>query len=167
MKVTPEGVKPLARYHELADTAMRPLMFALGKFKSDSIQETHPWHIQNVAPANIEPALSVVVVGDKEAVSNRFGPLFHMFGGWKHYIVLEAKPPFHIGWVHMKAGQETPAQSAVNRLRIDDVAVRMLAGPEDTETTFFALNPDGEQIKLRKIGRGVLGDNQFPETRLL
>ena len=67
----------------------------------------------------------------------------------------------------MKAGQETPAQSSVNRLRIDDVAVRMLAGPEDTETTFFALNPDGEQIKLRKIGRGVLGDNQFPETRLL
>ena len=160
-------VRQLSIHHKLADIAMRPLMFALGKFKSDSIQETHPWHIQNISPECIDPLLSVDVSGEKEAVSDRFGPLFHMFGGWKRYVVLEADPDFHVGWIHFKQGQETPAQSAVNRLLINDNTVRLLAGPEGTETTFFALNPDGEQIKLRRIGQGVLGDNQFPGTRLL
>ena len=160
MRVAPEGVRPLGRHHNLADAAMRPLMFALGKFKSDSIQETHPWHIQRVDPDLVDHELAVRVTGEKELLKAKYGPLFHMFSGWKHYATLEAEPPFHIGW-------STLTQTAINRLLIEDDAVRMLVGPEGTETTFFALSPDGEQVKLRKIGQGVLGDNQFPGTRLL
>lgn len=47
MKIVPK-VKSLTAYHRVADFAMWPLMFALGRFRSDSIQETHPWHIQNI-----------------------------------------------------------------------------------------------------------------------
>ncbi len=167
MKIAPEGIQPLRRHHELADIAMRPIMIALGRLKSDSIQETHPWHIQNITPETIDPAISVDVVGSKEVVSDRFGPLFHMFGGWKNYVLLEAEPPFHVGWVFSRDSEDSPRQSAINRLQISDKTVRMLGGPEHSSTQFFAVNPDGEQIPIRKIGRGVLGDNQFPGSRLL
>lgn len=39
MKIVPK-VKSLTAYHRVADFATWPLMFALGKFRSDSIQET-------------------------------------------------------------------------------------------------------------------------------
>lgn len=163
----PQPVRPLRVYHKMADAAMRPLMFVLGKCKVDSIQETHPWHIQNISPDIIDPNLSVLVSGGKEAVSDRFGPLFHMFGGWKQYVVLEADPPFHIGWVHRRDNREAPVQSAANRLQVADHTVRLLSGPQDSTTQFFALTPEGQQIKLRKVGSGTLGDKQFPGIRLL
>lgn len=167
MKITSEQVKPPTRYQQLADIAMRPLMYVLGRGRMDSVQETHPWHVQHIDPNLVDDEMSVVILGDKEALSDRFGPLHHMFGGWKHYVTLEAEPPFHIGWIFKKDSQPVPSQSAINRLQIEDKNVRMLAGPEGTRTQFFAVGPNGEQIGLRKIGQGVLGDNQFPGTRLL
>ena len=164
MKVTPE-VKPLGLHHRTADLAMWPLMLALGRFNLDSVQETHPWHIQNINPEQIKADLSIHVEGKAETIPGRFGPLFHMFGGWKNYVALQAEPPYHIGWVFHKKG--VIKQSAVDRLLIEGKNVRMLTGPQDTETQFFALKPSGEQILLEKIGEGVLGDKNFPKTRLL
>ena len=146
---------------------MRPLMYVLGHCKPDSIQETHPWHQQTIDPQRVNPDLSIFVTGEKEALSARLGPLYHMFGGWKHYVLLEAEPPFHVGWIFNRDNQAEPEQSALSRHRIKDSSVRLLTGPEATTTQFFALNPEGEQILIRKIGKGVLGDNQFPDTRLL
>lgn len=160
MSIITNNIKPLTRLEQQADRAMRPLMAALGSFKRDALQETHPWHIHPVDPDLIDSELAVRLAGEKEALRAKYGPLFHMFGGWKHYAALEAKPPFHIGWSAL-------GQTAINRLLIEDEAVRMLVGPENTETVFFAVKPTGDQLKLRTIGRGVLGDNQFPGTRLL
>lgn len=164
MKIVPK-VKSLTAYHRVADFAMWPLMFALGKFRSDSIQETHPWHIQNIKSELVNTDLSVLVKGQSEAIPSRLGPVFHMFGGWKNYATLQAEPPYHIGWVFFDKGRVK--QAAVNRLLIIEKNVRMLAGPNDTKTLFFAVRPTGEQVLLQKIGQGTLGDKRFPNTRLL
>ena len=146
---------------------MRPLMTALGRFKTDSVQETHPWHIQNVDHELIDSALGMEASGQKETISGRLGPIFHMFGGWKNYVLLEAEPPFHIGWIYRQSNKKEVAQSAINRLLLTEPQVRMLAGPKGSKTLFFATKPDGQQIQLQKTGQGVLGDKQFPGTRLL
>lgn len=146
---------------------MRPLMLLLGRLDANSVQETHPWHVERIDPSLVAEDGTVVVNGKKEAVSGRFGPLFHMFGGWRHYVALQAEPPFHIGWLFSKNNLDKPSQSAINRLQIDSDTVRMLSGPQGTETRFFAVSPSGKQVPLRKVGQGVLGDDQFPDTRLL
>ena len=148
---------------------MRPLVYTLGGFKSDSIQETHPWHIQDIAPELIDPGLSVTIEGNKEETMNSHRLfLFHapIFGGWKHYTLLEsAEDEFHIGWVARARGKL--AQAAIHRLKLSNGQVRMLNGPEGSETEYFAVNQDGIQLGLQIGGHGILGDNQFPDTRLL
>lgn len=81
MKITHEPIAPPTDIERHADRAMRPLMYVLGGFKRDSIQETHPWHQQPIDPLQVDPELSVFVTGEKEALNARLGPLFHMFGG--------------------------------------------------------------------------------------
>lgn len=161
--------KPLTKPLILADSFMRPVMYGLGGFRPDSIQETHPWHVQDIDPALIDPELSVTVTGSPlETMKAHYGFLFHMpiIGGWKQYTLFEAaEQRFHIGWASRVRNKL--AQAAIHRLPLFDGHVRMLNGPEGSETEFFAVNPDGEQIELAATGSGVLGDNQFPDTRLL
>lgn len=88
-----------------------------------------------------------------------------MFGGWKNCVTLQAEPSYHIGWVFFD--KDRVKQVAVNRLLIIGKNVRMLAGPNDTKTLFFAVRPSGEQVLLQKIGQGTLGDKRLPNTRLL
>lgn len=162
-------VKPLGPQSHLADIALRPLMYVLGGFLQDSVQNTHPWHVLEINPNLVDPELSVMVQGQEERLSKRYGPLFHMFGGWKGYTALvlpESKKPLHIGWVHRKQGEV--AQASVNRLSLpSQCVIRALTGPQNTTTQFFAVNSTGEQVKIKYRGQGVLGDNQFPNTMLL
>ena len=163
--------EPLPLWTKIADVAMRPLMFVLGGFRRDSMQETHPWHCQrDIDPSLIDPALTVTTNGETdELLPGRFSFLFHAPGlvGWRHYAVLRAKPPFHIGWVVRERGSGQVKQSIVHRLLINDQYVRMLSGPAHLETEFFAVHPDGTQIGLEIVDTGVLGDNKYPKVRLL
>ncbi len=162
-----EVVKPLGRLGKIADAFMLPIMIVLGRFKKDSIQETHPWHIKNISPSDVDPTKVLLVNGAKEKVGDRYGPLFHMFWGWKNYILIESNGPFYIGWIFYKDGSNTPAQSAVNLLIINDDRIRMLSGPKGSKTLFFAVDNKGRQLPIRKAGQGQLGDSKFPGTRLL
>lgn len=160
--------EPLGMPSRAADSLMRPLMVALGGFKPDSIQETHPWHVQTVDPDLVNPDLSVCVTGACEKIRGHKLFLFHapIFGGWRNYTLFEAgQEEFHIGWVSRVNGELF--QAAVNRMALTDGRVRMLNGSEGSETEFFAVSPEGEQVELHVAGSGVLGDNQFPDTRLL
>ena len=152
----------------MADSIMRPIMFTLGGFKSDSIQETHPWHVQNIDPELIDPELSTTIKGNsQEKLTTHKLFLFHVpaLNGWKHYTLLESeKDEFHIGWISRVQGKL--AQAAVHRLRIENGQIRMLNGPKDSETELFAVDTNGKQINVAAVGSGVLGDNQFPNIRL-
>jgi hypothetical protein len=154
---------------QVTDTLMRPLMHTLGGFKPDSLQETHPWHVQEIDHELIDPELTVTIKGSaSESMKSHNVFLFHapILGGWRNYTLFEtAQAEFHIGWVGKVRGKL--AQAAINRLLIFDGKVRMLNGPEGSETDFFAVDPDGIQIGIQSIGGGKLGDNQFPGTRLL
>jgi hypothetical protein len=72
---------------------------------------------------------------------------------------------FHIGWASRI--NRKLAQAAIHRLTLFDGHVRMLNGAGNSETDFFAVDPDGIQIDIQVAGTGVLGDSQFPGTRLL
>ena len=70
--------EPLPLWTKMADVAMRPLMFVLGGFRRDSMQETHPWHCQrDIDPSLIDPALTVTTNGETdELLPGRFSFLF-------------------------------------------------------------------------------------------
>lgn len=70
--------EPLPMWTKIADVAMRPLMFVLGGFRRDSMQETHPWHCQrDIDPSLIDPALTVTTNGETDEPTT--GPLFISF----------------------------------------------------------------------------------------
>jgi hypothetical protein len=133
------------------------------------VQETHNWHVQKVNPDLVDPDLSATVKRNPaERLQSHQLFLFHIpiLNGWKHYTLFEAaEEQFHIGWVARTRGKLV--QAAVHRLMIDDLNVRMLNGPGESSTEFFAVKPNGMQIGVSVAGHGVLGDNQFPGTRLL
>lgn len=160
---------PIPRPLEAVDALMRPVMYGLGGFRADSVQETHPWHIQDIDPELVDSELSVLVKGNAaENMRSHNLFLFHapILGGWTHYTLLRAaEMEFHVGWISRVRGKL--AQAAVHRLPLTDGAVRMLNGPAESETHFFAVNTTGDQIAIENAGEGELGDNQFPGTRLL
>lgn len=83
--------------------------------------------------------------------------------GWKDYVVLEAsdfKGHWHIGW-KIQQGGSTKCQA--QKLRIHSPYIKMLTG---RDTFFFGMNEEGEQIPLRVVGRGTIGDGQFLDVRL-
>ena len=70
--------EPLPAWTKIADVAMRPLMFMLGGFRRDSMQETHPWHCRrDIDPSLIDPALTVTTNGETEMSCCRAA--FHFF----------------------------------------------------------------------------------------
>jgi len=84
----------------------------------------------------------------------RYGvPLMHLpiCGGWRQYVVLEATGAgeWHVGWW-------TPGLSGVSRLPLRK-RVRMLLGSETV--WFFALDKNGQQLPLRVVGYGQVGDS--------
>ena len=163
--------EPLPVWTKMADVAMRPLMFVLGDFRRDSMQETHPWHCQrDIDPSLIDPALTVTTNGETdELLPCRCSYNIHSPGlvGRRAYCELRAEPPFHVGWVVRERGSGQVKQSILHCLPIDDQYVRMLSGPAHLETEFFAVHPDGTQIGLEIVGTGMLGDNKYPKVRLL
>ena len=158
----------------LIDWAMVPIMFVLGGFKKDSVQETHPWHcFRGFSPDDIDQSLAVPHQGtDNSTFKRHFLFLFHapILGGWKNYVVLQPKQPttpFYIGWVTYHKDTKAPLDIGINKLPIVDRAVRLLSGPPHYAGYFFAIDDKGRQIALEKVATGRLGDNAHPGLRLL
>ena len=169
LSLKPSKIPALFR---LFDYIMIPLMFVLGGFKRDSLQETHPWHCyREFNVESIDIAKTLKVQGEERAFKKHFLFLFHapIFGGWKRYCVLaptNTGTPFHIGWI-VKNIYDDIIDYGINKKPISDPAVRMLTGPTSHQTLFFAVDDTGNQLNLTKIGEGVLGDGKHPEFRLL
>ena len=160
-------------YKRLADVLMLPIMVVLRGFRLDSLQGTHAWNVYKGFDAtDIDPALCVVRTGtDKTIFAGRYSFLFHapVFGGWRNFSVYEVKKgdaPFFIGWIVRGTGKDEVIDVGVQELPLRDDQVRMLDGPPAYTTSFFALNQAGEQIALRAVGHGRIGDGTYLDTRL-
>lgn len=152
---------------------MVPIMSVLGGFKSDAIQETHPWHsFRAFNPHDIDRTLSVANTGTETTSFKRhFAFLFHapIFGGWKQYVALapiEPVAPFYIGWLVYDTKTKKLLENGINKLPIYNGGIRVLSGPPNYSGFFFAIDANGTQIALKEVGRGVLGDKQFKGFRL-
>lgn len=158
-------------FYRAIDYLMVPVMFVLGGFKADSMQETHPWHVfRDFKLDDVDRSMSVSFKGtEKQGFSRRFLFLFHapLFGGWKNYIVLESvnyDGVFHVGWIVYDQG--VLQDYGINKLPIVNGAIRMLEGPPNYNGCFFGVGSDGSQIPLKKAGNGRLGDKKYLHIRL-
>lgn len=160
----------------LGDLLLWPIMFLLGGVKRDSIQETHFWHSQPIDPKEIDSALSVSLAGDDPStvLTNKVFPFpaFHapIFGGWRNYSVLQvqfADPKWHVGWIHRAFTPGSRPRAHVHRLGIAEREVKVLTQPHGFVTEYFAIGSSGEQLPLKCIDRGVLGDLKYPQIKLL
>ena len=148
-------------------------MFILGGFRRDSIQETHPWHCyRKFDPGHIDLKMAISNIGNEEHSFRRhFLFLFHapILGGWKNYIALRPVSddrPFYVGWLVRNTKTNELLEIAINKLPIHDDEVRLLNGPPHYSVYFFVLNASGQQAKAKLIGKGRLGDNKYPNSRL-
>ena len=155
----------------IVDFLMIPIMYILGGFKLDSIQETHPWHSwRKFSEEEINIEDSVTITGtDNRTFRKHFLFLFHapLFGGWKNYSVyspVKSGVVFHIGWIVYENGSQIEA--GINKLLIKNGSIRMLDGPPNYRVSFFGVDKDGSQIKIYKTGSGRLGDHKYPGIRL-
>ena len=160
----------------ILDFVMSPIMWALSGFKWERPIETHPWHIQRldflVLEQNLDRRKMVVLESaDVSKVSARaYGTcgIVHMplFGGWTRYVIIEAQGfqnHWHIGW---KIQASNFKQCAVQMLNIYTPVIKLLEGADGQHTEFFAVDEQGEQIPIRKMAGGKLGDGKFRNVRL-
>jgi len=134
--------------------------------------ETHPWHPQNIHCDLIPDDIGTKVIGqDPSRFSfDDFG-LLHMplFGGWKNYIVLEAKDFdqfWRVGWKVTYTDPKKGRFCQIHKLKIYQPQIKVLTGISDSEKIGFGLNDSHKLIPLKIIGEGVLGDGQFKGVRL-
>lgn len=159
-------IRRTPRVFRVLDVLMIPIMFILGGFKLDSIQETHPWHMRRrVDLTGVDHTKVVPYAGKERTYKERYTFLFHapIFGGWKEYGVyrpVDHHDIFFIGWsTNDRANelQQLPLRGAV----------RTLTGPDGASGFFYAVDRHGHQLKLERIDTGTLGDNRYPHVRLL
>lgn len=158
----------------LLDVLMLPVMVVVGGFRPDSLQRTHFWHLADIDPGAVARDLAVDVAGDEPGKrGNRPWPLplYHMaaFGGWRHYTVLEAGDqarPWFLGWIHLHYPDGFRAQAKVHGRPIRGARVRVFRLPVGHRTLFFAVDGEGRQIPLRRIGDGRLPDHAYPGVPL-
>lgn len=147
------------------DTLLWPVMFLVGGCRRSALQHTHAWHMQNASGFVVDHTLAARVAGSDSSSLQRKGILFHipLLGGWRDYAVLEAEyvsGHWHVAW------QLGDATIQVHRLPIKITQVRVLVGPAGAQTTFFALTDDGQQLPLRAVATGRLGDGQYRRVPL-
>lgn len=144
------------------DTLMLPVMYLLQGNLSDQPQRTHYWNYTCIPEIELLPRLEseklLKLPGDDSASRRWFWglPLLHMpiFGGWRQYYVLEPEDDsvdgWFIGWVIGK-------YSGVSHVSLRG-PVRMLK--DNRPVSFFAFKSEGNQIRIRLIGEGSLGESR-------
>lgn len=154
-------ITPETKWQIGLDCLMLPVMYMLQGNMSDVPQRTHFWNYTRVPEKELELKLntnSLLTLPGEDVASQRWLwwlPLLHMpiFGGWRHYYVLEPEEKvsdyWFVGWV---VGE----YSGISHVKLER-QVRVLKG--DTEASFFGFNSEGKQIKIRLIGEGSLGES--------
>lgn len=148
-------IKPRSTFTKVIDSLMIPLMYLISGTFKEKPQQTHKWNIQKLSKeeaGQLDESLKIKVKGVPSFIGKHWGILFHfpIFGGWRHYTVLQPENPeggYYVGW-----GTE------VSKILLFE-AVRLLNGPEGAY--FHAFNKSGEQIKLVRIGEGKVGNNSY------
>lgn len=166
-------VPPMKRRERLYDKLMVPVMFVLRGFRTDSLQETHTWHSYDIEAKKIDLKLAVKNRGKDHSrfTQDKQQFLFHapVIGGWRNFSVYEvdaAQVPFHIGWMIYRASDNKLMAAQLHRLPINNNRIRMLDGNDKSWGYFFAVNAKGEQVLLKKVGSGRIGDGTFTDIRL-
>lgn len=155
------------------DKLMVPVMFILRGFRADSLQETHVWHPYEIDARKIDLGMAVKNQGHDPSrfKQGKAKFLFHapVFGGWKEfsvYAVDETETPFYVGWIVYSALDNELIAAHVHRLPINTDRIRLLDGNSITWGYFFAIDSKGNQIPLKKVGSGKIGDGTYKEVRI-
>ena len=139
------------------DALLSPFMWILGGF-TFPVQETHPWHVKkwkwqsrNGLPTKEKD--SKATFGHKSPLG-----LFHMpiLGGLTKYVVIEASgfnKFWYIGW-----------RNHIQLLKIKQNRVMLLVGKKGFEA--FGLGDNRNELNLKIVAYGVLGDKKFTGLRL-
>lgn len=140
----------------LFDFVLFPFMWILGGFTLP-VQETHAWHVKEW---KWKKKGLVIKENDKKARFGHDSPLglFHMpiFGGLTRYVVLEAKGfknYWNVGW-----------ENGIQLLPIKTRRIAMLVGKKGFIA--YGLSDNGNQLKLKIVDYGKLGDNKYNGLRL-
>jgi len=140
------------------DVLLYPFMWILSGFVLP-VQETHKWHAKRW---NWKKRHGLLVKGtDKKAKFSHgsFPGLFHMpvFGGLTKYVVIEAKKFdkfWYVGW-----------SGSIHSLKIKQNRIRLLVGKSGYYNA-FGLGDNGNELKLKVVGYGELGDGKYKGIRL-
>lgn len=165
-------IKSVPFYFRVLDFMMVPIMWALQGFAIEKPQELHRWHRQDVACAWVDESRALFVPASGNPRSGErvpqalHGIFIHLtpISNWKSYVVLEASgfsSYWHVGWKIRTVNGTLQCQT--EGLRIYSPFVKMLTG---RDAFFFGINKKGEQIPLRTVGRGIIGDGKFSHVRL-
>lgn len=151
-------ISPQSAFTKALDTWLRPLMRGLSGAWHEEPQSTHRYNYQLLSDQQItclKAALMVSPPIDDTAKSLSFCgiPKHHLtfLGGWKKYVVLmpaELPQVWYIGWLRSDS-------KGVSQIQLRS-PVRMLLCRE--EVKFFAVDTLGNQIPLKIIGLGRVGD---------
>jgi hypothetical protein len=132
-------------------------MWFLGGFNFP-VQETHPWHVKKYNWGNKKGLIIKEI--DKKAKFGHEAPLglFHMpiFGGLTKYVVIEASgfnKCWYIGW-----------EGFIHKLPIKQNKIMLLVGKKGLIA--YGLGDNGNNLKLKVIGFGKLGDGKYNNLRL-
>ncbi len=152
-------IQELKWFHRCADALMIPLMHILSGSMEEP-QQTHFWNNSKLTVGETEhiDRGAMVHCHGIPGASNRkiLGiPIFHIpiLGGWRNYVVLKPCDAvcirgWYVGWM---------ANDVIGVSRIPLVgSVRLLLGPGDV--AFFGISFNGDQIPIKKIGEGRIGD---------
>lgn len=162
---------------KMLDAILHPIMWFLSGFTRDSIQRTHVWNITKFTQ-EIEDGIGLQIKGrEKSKVRQNNLGIFHMpiFGGWKFYIILErvddAAQPWHIGWEYKRRPLWEGTSRRITMREVSVIPlkgkVKVLSGPGQRRVTFFGVDKNGEQIRLKQAGEGVNGDMKYKDIPFL
>jgi len=158
-------------YFRALDYLLIPLVWIVDEFKTP-LMETHPWHPQNIHCDLISDEIGAKIIGqDPSRFSFDHLGLIHtpLFGGWKNYIVLEAKDFnkfWRVGWEITYFDQKKGRFCQIHKLKIYQTQIKVLSGINDSEKIGFGINDSHKLIPLEIVGEGILGDGQFKGLRL-
>lgn len=149
-------IKPLGPWAETADRLLLPLMRFVLNAPGEEPQRTHWWNhgrLTDDEVVRLEKDYMAQHAGDPTA-HRLVSPFIHLtrWGGWKQYAVLEPvgySSVWNLGWI---AGHKHD----VSLIGVFGNA-RALIGPGPV--SFFGIGSNGEQITLRLVRTGWIGDS--------
>lgn len=142
----------------IADYIMMPIMYLLQGSIQESPQRTHYWNNLSLNIDQLKHLDDRSMISAKEDFGAHdrwlaFIPIFHipLFGGWKHYVLIEPsvkQEEWFVGWV---AGD----LAGMSRVPLTG-SVRMLRGSSPVQ--WFGVDGNGNQIDLQRVEDGMVGN---------